>query len=168
MKALISTLVVATAIAVIVPARGLAESWPSLVTYVDQCVLIVKCKTEDKGGKVKFKVLETWKGKYSPDLFYDNPPNGYLYAERAHGNDSPAAGREMIFFFTRHNQPVFAKGKLVSHSTCFNVNDGKLVYASTDDPRGHRKEYLLDSFKKAVASAVENQEKKQKAAPEKK
>jgi hypothetical protein len=168
MKNLICTLIVAMAIAVINPARGFAESWPSLETYVDQCALIVKCKTEDQGGKVRFKVLETWKGKYSSELFYDNPPDGYLYAGRAHGNDSPADGRDLIFFFTTRNQPAFAKGKFVVHSTCFNVNDGKLIYASTDNPGGHRQEYTVDSFKKAVASAVKNQEDTQKAATKKK
>jgi len=150
MKNIIIMLVVATAMAVIVPARVLAEdSLPSLEDYVDKCVLIVKCKTEDQ-GKLRFKVLETWKGKYSPDLFYDNPPQGYLYAGFGHGNDSPVDGREVIFFFTARNQPDFAKGKLVVHSTCFNVNDGKLGYASNTDPGVDPDEYTVYAFKRQL------------------
>lgn len=157
MKNLIIMLIVTSAMAVIVPARGLArDPLPSLETYVDQCVLIVRCKTERQEGKFQFRVLETWKGKYSPDLFYDNPPMGYLYAERTQGNDSPAERREVIFFFTARNQPVFAKGKLVVHSTCFNVNDGKLGYASNTDPGVDPDEYKMDAFKKAITSIVEN------------
>ena len=67
----------------------------------------------------------------------------------------------MIFFFTKRNQPDFAKGKLEHHSTCFNIEDGKLLYAKDSD--FDEKEYTVEQFKKAVAAVVEDQEKKPKA-----
>src|SRR5262249_4550328 len=130
MRNIVSMLLVATAVILLIPVRGLAEAWPSLEDYVDECVLIAKCKTEKK-AKFQYRVLETWKGKFSPDLFlfYDTPPEGCLFAHQNHGNDRPRNGREVIFFFTRRNQPVFAEGKLEHHSTCFNIEDCKVIYA---------------------------------------
>ena len=47
---------------------ALAEIWPTLETYVKDCILIVMCKTVVEEKKVKFKLDEVWKGKYSVDL----------------------------------------------------------------------------------------------------
>jgi hypothetical protein len=167
MKSVVSTFAVAAAVMVATPTRGSAETWPPLETYVDRCVLIVKCKTEVNEKTVKYRVVETWKGKYSPDSFYHKPPEGYLYSGSWHGNEAPTDGREVIFFFTPDNHPTWTKGKLLDHSTCFVVEDGKVIYASTSRS-GERKEYTVDAFKKAITAAVENQKQKGKAVPEKK
>src|SRR5262245_10515279 len=103
-----------------------AEYWPSLEQYVSSCVLIVHCRTESQGKEVRYKVIETWKGVYSTDLFYHKPPEGYLYTGTWHGNESPADGREVVFFFTAHNHPLWTKGLLLDHSTTFTIADGKL------------------------------------------
>lgn len=137
-----------------------AETWPSLETYVKWCVLIVKCKTEVEGNEVKYKVVEVWKGKYSPDLFYHRPPDGYIYTGTWHGNDAPTDGREVIFFFTNNNHPSWTRGKLLDHSTSFLVKDGKLIYASTNF--GLRKEYTVEEFKKAILGAIEKQAKEER------
>src|SRR5262249_44095483 len=136
-----------------------AESWPTLESFVHECVLIVKCKTELKADGVRYRVLETWKGKYSPDLFHSRPPDGYLLTDTGNGNTNPTDGRAVIFFFTRRNQPAFAKGKLVSHATCFVIAAGKVIYASTSlpEPYGLRKEYTVEGFKKAVLAVVEKE-----------
>src|SRR6186713_535569 len=162
MKNIAWLFVVAAAVVILNPSRGLAESWPSLEDYVNDCVLIVKCKTEE-AGKFQYRVLETWKGKFSPDLFVfsDTPPEGCLYAHQNHGNERPRQGREVIFFFTKRNQPDFAKGKLEHHSTCFNIEDDKLLYATNSD--FDEKEYTVEQFKKAVAAIVVDQEKKPQA-----
>lgn len=137
-----------------------AESWPTLEDYVRRCVLIVKCRTEVKDKAVMYRVLETWKGKYSPDLFHHKPAEGYLYTNTWHGNEGPTEGREVIFFFTNSNQPAWTKGKLLHHSTSFVITGGKLVYASTDRG-GLRKEYTVEDFKKAVRGAADKDEKQQ-------
>ncbi len=165
MRQIVSLLVVAIAMVAVSPNHAVAEDWPSLEDYVDECVLIVKCKTERK-VKFQYQVLETWKGKYSPDLFLfdDTPPEGCLFAHQNAGNDRPRNGREVIFFFTRRNQPVFAKGKFEHHSACFNIEDGKVIWAETSE--FDAKEYTVDEFKRAITSIVKNQE-KPKAASEK-
>lgn len=163
MKSIVSTLVVATAMVLVVPTRGSAETWPALKTYVDQCVLIVKCRTEVQDKMVKYRVVETWKGTYSPDLFYHKPPKGYLSTGTWHGKERPSEGREVIFFFTEDNQPDWTKGKLLDHSTCFVVKDGKVIYAPTD-PFGYRKEYTVAGFKKAIIAGIEQEAKRKPEA----
>ena len=150
-------------LASLVSTVAVAETWPPLETYVKWCVLIVKCKTEVEGKKVKYKVDETWKGEYSPDLFHHTPPDGYLYTGTWHGNEAPTNGREVIFFYTKGNHPSWTKGKLLDHSTSFVVKDGKLVYASTSRS-GLRKEYTVEEFKKAILAALDKQ-KKEDAEP---
>src|SRR5262245_5087522 len=87
------------ALAVLLATPSLAETWPTLEDYVRQCVLIVKCQTEVKDNTIRYRVVETWKGQYSPDLFHHKPPEGYLYTGTSHGNGNPTDGREVIFFF---------------------------------------------------------------------
>jgi hypothetical protein len=103
-----------------------------------------------------YKVDEVWKGKYSPDLFYNKPPAGYLYTGTEHGNEKPTDGREVIFFFTNDNQPAWTKGTILVHSTTFVVTDGKLIYAETGDD-GVRQEFSVSGFKKAILEAAEKE-----------
>ena len=69
-----------------VPAR--AEYSPALPQYVDSCVLIVLCRTERYKDGFRYKIEETWKGVYTPDLFYHKPDEGYLYTGSWHGNEN--------------------------------------------------------------------------------
>ncbi|MEO0509418.1 MAG: hypothetical protein AAF065_06135 [Verrucomicrobiota bacterium] len=149
MKALRSvTFLVLFAILGAKESRG--ETWPTLEMYVDWCVLIVLCETEEFDEGVRYKVKEQWKGVYSPDLFHHKPEEGYLYANTWHGNEKPKAGEQTVFFFTAGNHPVWTKGRLLDHSTSFRVIDGKVIYASTGN-WGVRKEYSINDFRKEVA-----------------
>lgn len=133
-----------------------AEAWPTLEAYVAKCVLIVKAKTVvEKEDALSFQVLESWKGKYDPKLFVRTTPDGRFFANKdEHGVVNVSDGQEIVFFFSRHNQPV--EGKLTSHSTAFPVRSGKVIYASTSGPapEGLRKEYTLEEFKKAIQAAA--------------
>ena len=142
----------ALSFAVIVGAAK-AETWPTLPQYVDSSVLIVLCRTERSKDGLRYKVEETWKGVYSPALFYHTPEEGYLYTGSWHGNEGQKEGVQTVFFFTAGNHPSWTKGKLLDHSTSFQVADGKLIYASTSDS-GFRKEYTLSDFRKAIAERV--------------
>ena len=138
----------------------LAEDWPTLDECVKLCVLIVKCKTEMEKDLIKYRVLETWKGNYSPDLFYHRPPEGYLYNNTWHGNENPKEGQEIIFFFEVDNQSSSTeKEKLFFHSTAFPIKEGKIIYASTNIMM--RKEYKVEAFKKEILSIVEKQKTKE-------
>lgn len=143
-------LIVAATLLVSAVAR--AETWIGLNNYVKSCDLIVLCRTEVKAGSVKYRVSETWKGEYRPDLFYHKPSTGFLHTGEWHGNESPTDGREIIFFFDGGSQPEWTKGKLLDHSTSFVVTDGKVVYAATD--RNLRQEYSVADFKKAILMEV--------------
>jgi hypothetical protein len=122
-----------------------AEQWPTLEEFVEECVLIVRCRTDERDIR-QHRVLETWKGQYSPELFVTPPPDGFVIADDAHGNANPVGGREIVFFYTRHNQP--ASGKLQSHSTALPIAGGKVIYAPTSDSL--RKEYSIGGFRVAV------------------
>jgi len=137
-------------LAIALPVR--AESWPTFEEYVDSCVLVAYCRTELDKNRLRYKVIETWKGVYSPDLFYHKPEEGYLYTNTWHGNESPEDGKEIVFFFTYRNHPLWSEGRLVSHSTAFVVANGKLVWASTADGGG--KEYGLAEFRSKVLERV--------------
>ena len=132
-----------------------AEMWPPLNEYVKSCVLIVKCRVEIDKDIVKYRVLENWKGKYSPDLFYEKPEDGYVSTNTWHGNEDPKDGKDVIFFFTTKNNPSWAKGKISAHSTAFSVKNNKIVYASTN--RVLREEYTIEEFKKEIISIAEKE-----------
>ena len=124
-----------------------AESWPTLENYVEKCVLIVKAKTTvEQDGRLTFRVIETWKGRYDPQDFVETAEDGRFFAsQHEHGVDV-VAGQEIVFFFTRHNQPI--EGKLSRHSTAFPIRNGKLTYASTSD--WLKQEFTIAEFKKRI------------------
>ncbi len=146
MRYRLRTLLIVVAICSTSPA--LAELWPTFEKYVGDSALIVHCRTEIKNERVRFKIIETWKGVYSPELFYYTPEEGYLYTGYWHGNESPKDAGEVIFFFTIRNQPRWTEGKLLDHSTAFVVTNGKLIWASTAD--FGRQEYTLAEFRVKV------------------
>lgn len=123
--------------------------------YVEKCVLIVKAKTEvASDDKLTFRVLETWKGSYDPRDFVRTTEDGRFFAsQHEHGVDV-TDGQEVVFFFTRENQPV--PGKLSSHSTAFPVRNGRITYAATSD--GLREIFAVDEFKRQIWDLVEGVE----------
>jgi hypothetical protein len=122
-----------------------AETWPTLDEYVESCALIVKCRTEVGKG---YRVVETWKGTYSPDLFAHRPPDGFVLTNNWHRNGEVADGREVMFFFTYSDHST----KLGAHSTAFHVKNGRVVYASTS--WGMQQEFTVEEFRRAIRSIV--------------
>ncbi len=154
----------AAAIAVLVSNAAFAEMWPTFENYVDKCVLIVKAKTVSDGVEkpLTFQVLESWKGQYRPELLKNTTPDGRFIEFQGHHGIDVTNGQEIVFFFTRHNQPD--EGPMISHSTAFPVKDGKVVYGSTSD--GLRKEYTLAEFKKKIHHLMKTETKEtQKSEP---
>jgi hypothetical protein len=128
-----------------------AETWPSIVDYVRDCVFIVKAKTiTENGDKRAFEITEVWKG--DRNILPLDADGNYRGSQNHHGIDV-VKGEEIVFFFTRHNQP--AEGKLQSHSTAFPIRAGKIVYAKTSDSDDLRKEYTPDEFKQSVDEIIE-------------
>lgn len=147
-----------------------AESRPPLDKCVKRCILIVKCKVEIKDDIIKYRVLESWKGNYRPELFYHEPPEGYLYPRgqdiKAGRISNPKDGQEVIFFYSDNAVSAVKKGKIFNdgHDDSFAVVNGKVVYAlnSRFETIGDREVYSLEEFKKAILAVVED-EAKQKA-----
>jgi hypothetical protein len=125
-----------------------AEDWPSLEQFASNCVLVVKARqagdfSTNDGSILSFEVIETWKGRFDPRDFTELTPQGYIRAAQGEHGVHVIAGQEIIFFFTRHNQPP---SKLRSHNAAFPIQNGRVVYASTGNP-GVRQEMSLDEFK---------------------
>ena len=140
------------AIWVLTCATSMAEMWPTLDQYVKTCDLIVLCETEMVDGKPIFKVVEEWKGTYSPTNFNAHlqsriPKPGYLPDSLglASGRKSNT-GQKVVFFFTP------AKDKYSGSSTSFDVRDERLIYAETGWDMA--KEYTLPDFRAAVLGLV--------------
>jgi len=133
------------------PQPCFAEPWPTLDDYVAKCVLIVKAKTIiEQDGTLTFRVTETWKGRYEPQDFVRTTEDGRFFAsQHEHGVDV-VDGQEIVFFFTRHNQPI--EGKLSRHSTAFPIRDGELTYAGTSDWLSQ--EFTVHEFKKRILDIV--------------
>ena len=126
-----------------------AESWPSLDRYASNCVLVVKARqtgnfSGKENNKLTFEVVETWKGRFDPRDFTRLTPEGYIQAAQGEHGVRVTAGQEIVFFFTRHNQP---EGKLRTHSTAFPIQNGRIIYASTGEP-GIRQEMSVEELKR--------------------
>jgi len=137
--------------AALAPQSCFAELWSTLDDYVAKCVLIVKTKTiVERDAALTFRVIETWKGRYDPQDFVQTTEDGRFFAsQHEHGVDV-SDGQDIIFFFTRDNQPV--EGKLSRHSTAFPIRGRKLTYAATSD--WLRQEFTIDEFKKRILDLV--------------
>lgn len=132
------------------PFVGFAETWPTLEEYVGECVLIVKAEhvgeIAEERHKQEFRVLETWLGVFDPKDFLALSSDGNLTAfQGTHGVRITEKGQEIIFFFTRHNQPP---NGIRSHSTAFPIKDGKIIYGSTNNHL--RKEFSELEFKNEI------------------
>lgn len=98
---------------------------------------------------LSFEVTEAWKGSFNPRDFVKTTSEGYLRAAQGEHGVRVVAGQEIVFFFTRHNQP---KEKLAHHSTAFPVQNGKIVYASTGDA-DIRREMSVEDFKRVIVAS---------------
>jgi hypothetical protein len=138
-------------------ATARAESWPSLDDLASpRFLLIAHCRVEEFQGRPLYKVLDVWKGEYSPQAFVKQPPTGYIDTAGPEGDASAREpGTEAILFYTRGNQP---KGGIERHDMTIPVRpkDGALVY-----PPGYRG--LLDApgkigtayeFKRQIQSRI--------------
>lgn len=134
------------------PARAEVTVGVNVVTELS--ALVVYCRTEIKDGMVRYRVLETWKGEYRPDLFYDPPSSGYLYTGEWHGNDNPFAGREVVFFFSAESQSGKIEGKYSDHMTAHVVTNGKVTVPARRGFTGQTEEWTLADFRKVVLASV--------------
>jgi len=127
-----------------------AESWPTLEKYVSDCVLIVKARQVGPfRGRVSlsFEVTETWKGQFDPREFIDSTPEGYILARQGEHGVRFMEGQEIVFFFTRDNQP---HSKLSRPCTAFPIVDGTLIYGFTSDDPNIRRYFTAPEFKRAI------------------
>ncbi|MHC4953189.1 MAG: hypothetical protein ACYTGZ_04815 [Planctomycetota bacterium] len=126
-----------------------AEVWEPLHDYVRRCSLIVRARAivPEKGG-LRFKVLESWKGKYDTSLFFDfcvNDAGEYLSRAGEHGIDV-VDGQEIVFFFSRPKKGE----KFGPHTTSFPVVKNTVLYASTSEDDELQKRWHIGEFKKRI------------------
>lgn len=136
-----------------------AESTLSVEQVAKRAVLIVKCRMEIKGGVANYRVLESSKGQYSPDLFYLKPIEGYLYS---HGFDVKGIsgvkdGQEVVLIYSDNSVSGDPdnKGKIRAHSpdSTLPVEDEKIVWAHGEF---ESTVYKLDELKHAVLKVVKD------------
>jgi hypothetical protein len=132
-------------------AAARAEAWPSVEELASpRFLLIVHCRTEAVEGQVLYKVLDVWKGEYSPRAFVRQPPTGYINTggpDVANGK----AGVEVILCYTRHNQP---REGIHAHDMSLLVKEGKLTYPPgiVEFPGG--RDYAVEEFKREITSRM--------------
>lgn len=163
LQRLVVTMVLVTAVAPSVH----AEIHLELRDKVALADLIVRCKSEVDGATVRYRVVEVWKGKLSPELFYHDPdqgcfrpPQGFVAVHGINNSPLPADEQECIIFLSVDNQPKWTNGKFLPPWPSLRATEGKIVYPSPTEPPppwGGRKEYTMDQFKRAVLNAVMRQ-----------
>ncbi len=142
------------------PQTASAETCPTLSEYVADCILIVKAKQigalpEIQDSNLTFKVIDTWKGTFDPHEFARITPEGYIIASQGEHGVHVEKDQEIIFFFTRHNQPT---NKISVHSTAFPIASGRLTYASTGLDLKY--EYTVENFRAAIDSIEKSNDQK--------
>ncbi len=133
-------------------ATARAEQWPSVEELASpRFLLIVHCRTEAVDGRVLYKVLDVWKGEYSPRAFVRQPPTGYINTGGPDATNGKA-GVEVILCYTRHNQP---KEGIHAHDMSLLVEDGKVTYPPgvVEFPGGRK--YTLEEFKREITSRID-------------
>lgn len=137
--------------------ESVGEAWPTLPQLVRMSLLIVHGRTEsvdvEGRNRVLFKVLDVWKGAYSPQAFVVPPPTGYIDTDLgAAGNRE--AGREVILFFARHNQH---RTGISRHDMVLAVRDGFVSYpGDTGDRLSASRRFALNDFKREIKQLVED------------
>jgi hypothetical protein len=119
-------------------------------------VLIVKCRTEVKQGRANFRVLESWKGRYSEDMMYVKPFDGCLYARGVDAKSRGAAhGQEILFFYSDNGVSGDStnKGKIFADrpDMTLPIINGKVTWPVSDLDSTV---YTLDELKKAVLAVA--------------
>jgi hypothetical protein len=134
-------------VSALLPSTGRAALTLRLKSLVEFSPLIVKCRFERDDRGLRYRVLETWKGTYSPDLFAVSPSDGYFRPNHWPVRN-PTEGQEIILFFTANPYGSMLRGGAAS----FPVTDGMIVYDSSDIFGGTR--YTVAGFKREVLSYV--------------
>jgi hypothetical protein len=140
--------------AVFWPARAWAESWPSLDDLASpRFLLIAHCCAEEVEGRTLYKVLDVWKGEYSPQAFAKRPPDGYIVVPSLAGSDvDRMAVKEVILFYTRGNQ---SKEGISQVDMVLPVRDGKVMYPpDAGEFSGEQRTYTLAEFKQELTSRI--------------
>lgn len=133
-----------------------AESTPSVEEVARRDVLIVKCRTEIREGRANFRVLESWKGKYSEEMMYVRPVAGCLYTRGVDAKSQGAMhGQETLFFYSDNavSAEITNKGKILADrpDMTLPIIDGKVTWPISDLDSTV---YTLDELKNAVLSAA--------------
>jgi hypothetical protein len=149
------------------PPGAPAESRPPLESVVRRDVLIVKCKMEIKEETIHYRVLESWKGKYDPKIFYQTPPDGYMHRGISAGMfGSPKDGTEVIMFYSDNaiSRSKDNPDKIDAYrpDDVLPVVNGKIEYELNELGS---EVYSLDEFKKAVLAVVAKQAKEKADSP---
>ena len=131
----------------ILPSTGRAAATLPLESLVEFCPLIVKCRIERDDRGLRYRVLETWKGTYSPDLFAVSPSDGYFRPNHWPVRN-PTEGQEIILFFNDNPYGSMLRGDAAS----FPVTDGTIMYDSSDLFGATR--YTVEGFKREVLGYV--------------
>ena len=100
-------------------------------------------------------------GQYDPKLLARTKDDGRFVTYKGEHGVNVVDGREIVFFFTRHNNPK--TGPLRSHSTAFPIKEGKLIYGATANPsadpeRSIRKDYTVTEFKQKIEAIIKEQD----------
>lgn len=132
-------------------AAAKAETWPTFEELASSRFhLIVHVRVDQVEGRALYKVLDAWKGAYSPLAFAVQPPTGYLNTT---GPDGGAAahkpGDEVVLFYTLHNRP---KQGFHRHDMAISVSNGKLTYSRTELDG-----YTVAQFKHEIVSRIDIQ-----------
>jgi len=149
---------VAIAIGLLWATSAVAESRPPLASVVRRNLLIVKCQVEIKDNLLNYRVLETWKGNYSPEIFEQQPPKGYVLArpQKVGAARDSMDGREVILFYSDNALAGSAhkprKLNAYRMDDSIPILDGKVRWEIERDLGGE--EYTLAEFKKAVLDIV--------------
>lgn len=137
---------------ILAPESSRAEALPPFDKFASMCVLVVKARHVGRfssvpGYPLSFEVIETWRGSFVPQGFTSTTPEGYIQANQGEHGVRVTAGQEIVFLYTRHNQP---KGTLNRHTTALPIRDGNLHYGSTWD--GEYREFTIAEFENAITS----------------
>jgi hypothetical protein len=136
-------------------ARG--ETVPPVEQVARRAVLILKCQAEIRNGKINYRVLESWKGRYRRELFYEQPQAGYLYRAGfdAKGRSDVQDGQEVIFIYSNNavSSEAEHQGQILAHraDSILPSVRGKVIWV-----RGELDTtvYTLEELKAAIAAAM--------------
>jgi hypothetical protein len=144
------------AIFLAVPAMQ-AETMPPVEQVARRAVLILKCQAEIRDGKLNYRVLESWKGKYRPELFYVKPQAGYLYRAGfdAKGRSDVQEGQEAIFIYSDNavSSEAEHRGQILAHraDSVLPSVEGTVIWARGESDAIT---YTLDELKSAILAAI--------------